>query len=170
MKRQNVAWGAILILLGLAFLAFQLFPDLFAWASWTWLVVGVGLVFAVASLLTRTGGLMIPGAIVTGVGAILTWQNATGNWDTWSYIWTLIPGFVGLGMLIGSLYDPELRGARGAGFILLLISGILFAVFGGFFGLSPAVMQYWPVLLILIGLIIFIRALTRPREKSGKSD
>lgn len=164
MKRENIIWGIVLILLGAGFLIFQLYPDRFAGANWPWILVALGGVFFVLSLLTRTGGTMVPGAVLLGLGGIFLYQTRTGNWASWSYIWTLIPGFVGAGLLLGSLVDPQLRTARSGGLITLVISLILFAIFGGLFGLSPSVLRYWPVLLIIAGAVIFVRSL-RPRRE-----
>lgn len=158
MKRQNLVWGIILILLGGAFLVYQLFPDLLGGFRWPWILLALGVVFAIASLVGRVGGLMIPGAILLGLGGIFLYQDTTGDWDSWAYIWALIPGFVGLGMLIGGLYDRELAGARPAALIMMLVSLILFAVFGGFLGLQPDILRFWPVLLILLGLFVLLKA------------
>lgn len=164
MKRNSLVWGIILILLGGAFLVNQFFPELFGGFQWPWILLALGGVFAIASLVGRTGGLMVPGMILLGLGGIFLYQESTGNWDSWSYIWSLIPGFVGLGLLIGGLYDPEMAGARPAGFILLLVSLALFVVFGGFFGLQPGILRFWPVLVILLGLWVLFKAL-RPAGK-----
>ncbi len=40
----------------------------------------------------------MPSIIVGGIGGILAYQDYTGHWESWSYLWTLIPGFVGLGI------------------------------------------------------------------------
>lgn len=162
MKRENLVGGLVLILLGLAFLAYQLFPDLFGGFSWPWILAGIGAVLAVGSLVGRIGGLMIPAAILLGLAGIFLYQERTGDWASWAYIWALIPGFVGLGMLIGGLYDRELGEARGASVFLLLLSAVLFAVFGGLFGLDLSLLRYWPILLILLGVWILIKALRRP--------
>ena len=165
MKRDSFVWGIILIALGVGFLVWQWRPEVFAgWFSWPWIVIGGGAVFAVASLLSRTGGMMIPALFGLGVGGILLYQTRTGDWESWSYLWTLMPGLAGLGILIGGLYDREMRAARPAGFILLLVSLGLFAVFGGFFGLDPDILRFWPVLLILLGVAILFRAL-RPGSR-----
>jgi hypothetical protein len=163
MKRENVVWGIILILLGLGFLVFQFFPDLFGAFSWPWILLIIGGVFIIAGLVGRIGGLMIPGTILLGLGGIFLYQEQTGNWESWAYIWTLIPGFVGLGMFLGGLFDQELGKARGAAFILMIVSAILFAIFGGFFGLEPGILRFWPVALILFGLWILFKAL-RPAK------
>jgi hypothetical protein len=164
MKRSRIAWGLILILLGAGFLVYQLFPDVFAGLSWPWLLLAVGGIFVVMSLLTRTGGTLIPGLVLLGVGGILLYQTSTGNWASWSYLWPLMPGLVGLGLLLGSVIDPEMRPARGVGIVMLAASLALGAIFAGLFGLSPQILRFWPVLLIVVGAIVFFRAM-RPRHE-----
>lgn len=171
MKRGQLIWGLILIAAGAALFAFQFAPGLFEAFSWPWIMIAIGLVFVIASLISRVGGLMIPGIIVGGLGGIFLWQEGPGDSASWSYIWTLIPGFVGLGMLIGSLYDPEMRDGRGAGIGLIIFSAIAFAIFGGLFGLNAELLQYWPVLLIVGGAIILLRTLIGSRDaKKGETD
>lgn len=165
MKRSRIAWGLILILLGAGFLVYQLFPDVFAGLSWSWLLLAVGGIFVVMSLLTRTGGTLIPGLVLLGVGGILLYQTSTGNWASWSYLWPLMPGLVGLAMVLGSLFDREMRPARGVGLVMLLGSLVLGAIFAGVFGLSPSILRYWPVILIVAGAIVFVRA-ARPDRSS----
>lgn len=159
MKRSQLVWGLILIAGGLAVFALQLFPELFDQFSWPWIMIAIGLVFAIASLLSRIGGLMIPGIIVGGLGGIFLWQEGSGDPSSWSYIWTLIPGFVGLGMLIGSLYDADLREARWAGAGLVFFSALGFIMFSGLLGVDADLLQYWPVLLIVGGVIVLLRSL-----------
>ena len=40
--------------------------------------------------------MMVPASIVTGIGGLLYWQNATGRWESWSYAWALIVASVGV--------------------------------------------------------------------------
>ena len=47
---------------------------------------------------------------------------------------------------------------------LILISFILLAVFGSFFGAIGLAGKYWPVLLILLGLLLMGRTLFTKRE------
>ena len=164
MKRESIVWGLILILLGLGFLAYQMFPGIFAGFAWPWLLVALGAIFVVVSLLTRTGGTIVPGVILLGVGGILLYQTRTGNWESWAYLWPLMPGLAGLGLFLGSFIDREMRPARLVGLIMLAAGLVLLAVFGGLFGLTPEILRFWPVLLILVGAIIFFRAL-RPRSE-----
>jgi hypothetical protein len=46
------------------------------------------------------------------------------------------------------------------GFQTILVSAVLFVVFGSFFGL-PLLGDYWPLLLIALGLFLMVRALFR---------
>ena len=164
MKRESVVWGLVLILVGLGFLANQLFPGLFAGFAWPWLLVALGAVFVVMSLVTRTGGTLVPGVILLGLGVMFLYQTRSGDWASWAYLWPLMPGLAGLGLFLGSFLDREMRPARMVGLIMLVVALVLLAVFGGLFGLSPDILRYWPVLLILIGAVIFFRAM-RPRQE-----
>jgi hypothetical protein len=163
MKRDSLVWGVILILLGAGFLVFQLFPDLFGGFAWPWILPAIGAIFVVASLIGRIGGLMIPGVVLLTLGGIFLYQTNTGNWESWAYVWALLPVAAGLGMLIGSLYDREMVPARTAGAWLIGGGLAAFAIFGGFFGLDPNLARYWPVLLILLGLWVLFKALRRPK-------
>lgn len=159
MKRENVVWGLILILIGIGFLINQLMPELFGGFTWPWILLGLGGIFALASLIGRVGGLMIPGVILLGLGGIFLYFDNTGDWSNWP-IWLLMPGFVGLGMLIGGLYDRDLRQARPVALFMIVGALVLFAVFGGL-GLSPGLLRFWPVLLILAGLVVLFQAMRR---------
>jgi hypothetical protein len=164
MKRDNLIWGVILILLGGAFLVYQLFPNLFGGFSWPWILIAIGVIFAVSSLVSRVGGLMVPGVILLTLGGIFLYQDRTGNWDSWAYVWALLPAAAGLGMVIGSLYDREMVPARSAGLIMIVAGLIAFVIFGGFFGLDPGLARFWPVIIILVGLFVLFKAL-RPRKE-----
>ena len=159
MKRENVVWGIILILLGVGFLVYQLNPGLFDGFRWPWIIVALGAIFTLGSLIGRVGGLMIPGLVLLGLGGIFLYQDRTGDWASWAYVWTLMPALAGLGMVIGGLYDRELRQARGVGILMFLGGLAAFVIFGGFFGLGPGVLRYWPVLVILVGLWLLVQAL-----------
>ncbi len=164
MKRDNIVWGIILIVIGGVFLAGRLFPDLFSGFTWPWILLALGGVFGLAGLVSRTGGLLVPAAILLGLGGIFLYQERTGDWDSWAYVWALIPGFAGLGMLAGGLIDREMVPARPAALVMMIASAVLFVVFGGFLGLDPAILRFWPVLLILLGLWVLARAL-RPKKE-----
>jgi protein-S-isoprenylcysteine O-methyltransferase Ste14 len=136
-----------LILVGGVFLAAQIAPGLFTWfqpeLNWPLFVVGAGFVLLVIGLLANEPGMAVPACIVGGVGGLLYWQNLTKRWETWSYAWALIPGFVGVGVTI-------------------LVSLVLFVVFGTIMG-GQFTGFVWPSILIAAGVILLIGNLLRGR-------
>ncbi len=164
--RSGVAAGALLILLGLAFFAYQFMPAWFNWlrieSSWPIIVIAVGIFLLIFGLLVGARGMAVPACVVSGIGLLLYWQNFTGDWASWSYAWTLIPGFVGTGIILaGLLGEGRLRDALMSGGWLVFISLVMFVIFGSFLGGLHLLGVYWPVLLILAGLILFVRAFFR---------
>ncbi len=162
-RRSGLAAGLVLILLGALFLLVQFVPELQLMISWPLIIVGVAVFLLVIGLLTGEPGMAVPACVVGGIGGLLYWQNATGNWESWAYAWTLIPGFVGVGIILSGLFGGERRQAVRGGGWLILISLVLFAAFGSFFGALGLVGSYWPVLLIVLGLLILVRPWLRRR-------
>lgn len=165
-RRASIAGGILLILLGAFFLAREFYPDLFAFWDWPFIIIGIGTLFLLWAVIGGLGGLAIPATIMAGIGGILYYQNLTGDWDSWSYIWALIPGFVGVGVLLSGLIDGNFKSTLDGGVTLVIISAILFFIFGTTFGLDYNLSQYWPVLLILLGLISLARVLFRRKKES----
>jgi hypothetical protein len=163
-NRHGIVWGILLILLGGFFFVTQMYPDIFGYVYWPFIVIGVGAAFLLAAILTRTGGLAIPGCIVGGIGGILYYQAISGDWASWAYIWTLIPGFVGLGVIFAGLLSREHPRFDSGGLVLMAISAMGFIIFGGTFGLNLGVGTLWPLFLIGIGVITLFSALFRKRS------
>jgi len=163
-RRSSLGIGLVLIMVGAWLLVDRWMPGLLPHFTWPWTIIGAGAFLLLLGLLTGEPGLAVPACIVGGIGGLLYWQDATGNWDSWSYVWALIPGFVGVGIALSGLLSGEFRKGIREGGGLILISMILFAVFGSFFGALGLVGNYWPVLLILLGLLMLIRALFPSRQ------
>ncbi len=165
--RGRIAAALVLILLGAWFLAVQLVPSLQAFAfnrtNWPLAIVGVGILLALIGLVTWVPDLLVPASIVSGIGILLYWQNLTGNWESWAYAWTLIPGFIGVGVFLASLLHGRAMEALTAGGWLVLISAFLLLIFGSFLGGPVLLGAYWPVLLILLGVIFLGRSLLHAR-------
>jgi hypothetical protein len=167
MKKTNITGGLLLILIGAWFLAVQFVPGMRLWVtnSWPLSIIGVGAVFLVAAIASNVPGLAIPAFIIGGIGSLLFYQEATGDWDSWAYAWSLIPGFVGLGLLFFSLLAKD-KSASKAGFILIFISAVLFVFFGSFLGASDEIIRYWPLLLIGLGTWSMTRSLFRSKKSA----
>ncbi len=174
-KKSNLTSGLVLILLGAVLLALQVFPGLGAWFNitfaWPMIIIFVALGLLVIGLLTGEPDMAIPACIVGGIGGILYFQ-ATGvlTWQSWAYMWTLIPGFVGVGILIAGLLNWK-RNQIGEGLESILTSAVLFTIFGSLFGdifgYFP-IKFYLPFALIALGVFMFIRALIRPVKRTTR--
>lgn len=163
-RRTSILGGSFLILVGVVLLTLQILPGFSLEFSWPWVVIAVGLFLFALGAAVGEPGLAVPATIVGGIGGILTYQQATQNWESWSYAWTLIPGFVGLGILLMNLLAGKEKDSMKQGWTLLLISLIMLAVFGSFFGALGMVGKYWPVLLILLGLGLMGKTLFESRD------
>jgi hypothetical protein len=173
--RTQLALGVILILLGAWFIAQRTFPEVAALAArfsdWPFTVIGVGVLLLLLGLILGAPGLAVPAAIVSGIGGILYYQNLTGNWDSWSYMWTLIPGFVGVGVLLQGLLGENTRDNLRHGLNLMVISAVLFLVFSAFLGGWDLLGNFGPaVLLILLGLWVLGSGLYRSMRKSNREE
>lgn len=163
-RRAGLVGGPLLTLLGLLLVAIQLWPGVEVRFLWPWVIVGLGLFLLLIGSATGSALLAIPATIVAGIGGILYYQTATGDWDSWAYVWSLIPGFVGVGVILFSLMGDHGSGLPRAGGSLILISVILFALFGSLFGALGFMGDYWPALLMLLGLILLVWPLLRLRQ------
>ena len=165
-SRANIATALVMIGIGAWFLAIELSPQVknFAYGGDTWPIpiIAIGGWLALVGLMTWTPGMFIPASIVGGVGGLLYWQNATGNWESWAYAWALIPGFTGVGILVDGLLTRK-RGAALTGFWFIFYSLVLFGVFGSFLGGWSLISRLWPLLVIGLGLFILARGLFRRR-------
>jgi hypothetical protein len=162
-NRSQLALGLILILLGGWFIAQRQIPALNqlvqTYMSWPLNVVSAGVLIFIIGLLVGAPGMAVPAAIVAGIGGILYYQNMTSDYTSWSYMWTLIPGFVGVGELLAGLLSRSNHKFR-SGVNLIVTSAVLFIVFAAFFGRLNILGPYGPaVLLILLGVWVLARGL-----------
>jgi hypothetical protein len=160
-RRTNVLGGLLLILIGAGLLIVQILPGFRIVFSWPWIIISVGLFLLALGAALGEPDMAVPASIVGGIGSILAYQNATGNWETWSFAWTLIPGFVGLGIVLSKILGGKGTESLQEGLWMMVISSALFVVFGSFFGAFGELGKYWPVILILLGLIFLIRPLLK---------
>jgi hypothetical protein len=171
-NRTQLALGIILILVAGWLIATRIWPNLanllhltFQWPVWV-MLSGAAILFI--GLLVGAPGMAVPACIVTGIGGILYYQNAVDTpeaWASWGYLWTLIPGFVGIGSILAGLLGEDLKQSVKHGLNMLVISLILFVIFatllGGWKVLGPY-SSYAPiVLLFLLGIWFLVRGLIR---------
>lgn len=157
--------GVVFLVEGVVFTAVLWFFRAAAWVSWPAIVAGLGAFFLLAAFLLRAGGLAIPGMLLGVIGVILGWQNTSGNWESWSYLWAAIPAAVGMGLALLSAINRTSRAVWLVGLYLLASSAIVLAIFGGVFGRGELpLLAFWPVLIVLAGVLLLIDALA-PRAR-----
>lgn len=165
-NRSTLFLGLLLILIGAWLVVSRQVPavqewlqDNFAWPMYT---IGAGLLILLLGLITGNPGMSVPAAIVAGIGGILYYQNATNDYASWSYMWTLIPGFVGVGAILAGLLGEHTRHNIARGLNLLVISAVMFLIFGALFGGLGILGPSGPaILLIALGLYILLRGFLR---------
>ena len=158
--------GTVLVIVGVGwFVLRELRIDPFeaiSGAGWPFFVIIPGVALLLASLVPaapRGVGFAIAGSIVTTVGTVLLYQQATGHWTSWAYAWALVgPGAAGLGMLVYGLIFGQ-RDLLAAGARLVAIAGAIFAVGYWYFetvfstGRAPVELgEWWPVVVVGVGL------------------
>jgi hypothetical protein len=139
--------------------------------AWPLFIIVPGLLLiAAAAVPEPPGGLpfAIGGAIVTTVGSLLWYQQATGNWESWAYAWALLPTAAGIALIA---YGALTRRSRlvSNGLWTAAIGAGMFLVGAWFFGAIFAgqavpldVAAWWPVALIILGALIAVSAIVRP--------
>ncbi len=169
MQKKDFKGGLILVVIGLLALVFQFSPIQLTENMGLLIVPGLGALFLVWGILTRTDGLMIPGGILSGVGwgayaiagPFSMWQGdneggvfliflglgfglitvATAVFGQRTHWWALIPG----------------------GIIAFVGASILFG--GVLLNVLTFVGKLWPLALILIGISILVKG---NKEKAGE--
>jgi len=100
----------------------------------------------------------VPASIVSGIGGILYYQNSTGDWVSWAYMWALIPIFVGVGIILTALIGGRRGKAYLEGLETIGTGAVLFVIFGSVFNaFSGGWTLYLPLALILVGIYILVR-------------
>lgn len=162
-NRTQLALGLVLILLGAFFIVQRQVPALNHWVqlymTWPLNIVAVGALIFLIGLLVGAPGMSVPAVIVAGIGGILYYQEATRDFSSWSYMWTLIPGFVGVGELLNGLLSGNNFKLR-SGSNLIVTSAVLFIIFAAIMGKLTILGPYGPaILLILVGVWVMARGL-----------
>lgn len=103
--------GVVLLIVGLVVLASGPIGDLLSGLTpgeellrwWPIVLVGLSLFFLVPALLggpnrRLRAGMVIPGALLAGIGGALLYSSLGDRWGAWNYLWSVIPFSFGLGL------------------------------------------------------------------------
>ena len=157
--RSQLTLGVVLILLGAWFLMDRTLPAFHdfvgKYAEWPTNMFLIGGGIFLLGLVLGQPGLSVPAAIVAGLGGIFYYQKTAGDASSWSYMWTLIPGFVGVGTILAGLLGDGTAHNIKRGLNLMVLSAVLFLIFSSFLGDWKLLGNYGPaILLILLGLYV----------------
>jgi hypothetical protein len=168
-NRASLVFGVLLILAGVGFFLIRSNPQLQRqieeiWA-WPMIFFVLGGFLLLLGLILGEPGMCIPAVIITGLGGIFYYQVQTGDWLSWTYMWALIPGFVGIGIILASLFEGRWSYIW-KGLDLVLISAVLYLIFASLFGGLAFLGPYGPaILLILLGVYVLIRGAVSSRKR-----
>jgi len=163
-KRGSVVVGGILIVIGAIFLFVNVFRIDFG-QIWPiiFFIIGAGFYLPVLLMPRDRGnlaGLLIPGTILFGLGAIFFYNILADNWGSWAYIWTLIPASVGLGLLLAARVGHWGGDTMKVGFWMFVISTGVCLILATFFGGGNAGL-IGAILLIVLGVFLLIQSIRR---------
>lgn len=169
-NRGAVVVGTLLIGTGVLFLLVNLLPGIDLARLWP----GIFIAVAIALLLppwilpshrNALAALLLPGTILLVLGAIFAYQVTTNDWESWSYVWALIPGSVGAGLWAAARAGYWGSGASTVGLWLVGGSLVAFVIFAAFLGGDSPLARGAPLALIALGLVITASSLVRPQRK-----
>ncbi|EGV19378.1 LiaF transmembrane domain-containing protein [Thiocapsa marina] len=153
-RRSHVLMGSTLIAVGLVAGAAQLIPGITPSLDladrWPLVIVALGIVSLGIGLLSARR-IATPGILLVGTGLILLYQNSTGDWGSWSYLWALYPILAGLGILFTDALRGDLRRGLRRGARPITLGAILFLIAWGVLKGFDSFEQLWPLPIIAIG-------------------
>ena len=171
--------GVILVIAGALLFVGQLLDIGIDDVGWPFIIVGIGVVILILGLfVNREQGMVIGGTITTTVGLVLLYQNNSGRWESWAYVWALVgPAASGLGL---GLWGATTRNAadlrNGVWGLLggLALFGIGFLFFEGVIGIGgerlPLPEWLLPAAVIAIGVVLLGRGiLQRDQPDAGSA-
>ncbi len=173
--RSQLVLGIALILLGVWFVAQRAVPSLAEFADkffeWPFTLMWIGAFILIVGLLTGNPGTAVPAAIVAGIGGILYYNDTYATQAAWSYMWTLIPGFVGIGSIIAGILGDNPRQNISHGLNSLVFSAVAFLIFASIFGGLSLLGNYGPaILLICLGVYLLGRSIWKSYSRKDEGN
>jgi hypothetical protein len=166
MRGKNYFGGIILIIIGVAAILNNIFNIRFFTMSqlWPMFVLIPGLSFEAAYFSRgREPGLLVPGGILTTIGALFFFETFT-NWHFAEYTWPIYPLAVAIGLFQLYLFGGRKRGLLVPVFILTTISVIAFItmlVGNVFYWVNTSLII--PIIFISMGVYILVENFSKQK-------
>lgn len=163
MRRGNIIWGMLLILIGVLFLLGRFYNNFLGlWDLWPLFILVPGILFESGYFSSgKDPGVLVPGGILTTIGLLFLFETFTG-WRFSGYTWPIYPLSVAIGLFQLYLYtgrNPGLLipvGILGGVSAIAFLSMILKAALGilpGWFSFGLLI----PACLIILGIYIIFK-------------
>ena len=138
--------GVLLIVFGVIFLLTN-FGTLDLSFMWPVIPLFVGIGFILGFIGSRKDyGLLMPGAILVIISLLFFYCNAT-TWDSMVDLWPIFILAPSVGFFLMYFFGPKEKGLLIPAFILLAV-GLVFLMVNTYLGV------FWPILLIIAGLVL----------------
>lgn len=160
MKKGSILWGIFLIAIGVLFLINRFFNLnlLSAARLWPLIILSLGLIFEASYFLNRKDpGILVPGGILTTIGALFLFETMTG-WRFSANTWPVYPLAVAIGLFQLYLFGGQNKGLLIPVAILAGVSLTAFSVMA--FGQVMSTLLL-PLGLILLGAYIIFKGLKK---------
>ncbi len=154
--------GILLIVLGVFFLLSNL-TEVDISGFWPLLLLAPGIYFFVLYFINRTDfGVLMPATVLTIIGLLFLYCEYAG-WGAMHYLWPLFMLAPGIGFFLMYFLGKRERGFLIPGGILTGLA-VLFLI-----NLQDSDV-FWPVILILAGLLLLISRSSRPAVREGLNE
>jgi Domain of unknown function (DUF5668) len=157
-KKQNALPAYILIGIGIFFLLRQLkLPIITDFYSWQTIIIIIGLALLIHSYTSKSYHNLFSGSILLGIGIHL---HGIQHYDFWIDHWAVYPLIIGIAFLVRR---TKVKQGLFPGVILTAVSILLiFSVslppwLDWVYQVIDTLEQFWPVVLILIGLYLLMK-------------
>ncbi|MGP4064915.1 LiaI-LiaF-like domain-containing protein [Oceanobacillus sp. M65] len=158
MKKQNALPAYILIGIGIFFLLRQLkLPIITDFYSWQTIIIIIGLALLIHSYTSKSYHNLFSGSVLLGIGIHL---HGIQHYDFWIDHWAVYPLIIGIAFLVRR---TKVKQGLFPGVILTAVSILLiFSVslppwLDWVYQVIDTLEQFWPVVLIIIGLYLLMK-------------
>lgn len=170
--------GLMLLVIGLLVLASEpignwfaglgISEELLAW--WPATVVVLSAFFLVPAALPGPNrrlraGMVIPGSFLAGVGGALLYTSVNDRWAAWSYLWTVIPASIGIGLYAAG-WIADLPAFKWIGSGMAVGAAIAYLAFASAFG-GEAFRLVGSIGIIVLGLALVAGGLAERLSRKG---